>query len=51
MGDRAVRAARDDVIDPVELASALIRADSVTPACGPVFDILEAALVPLGSQV
>jgi succinyl-diaminopimelate desuccinylase len=50
MGDRTVRTARA-VIDPVALASALIRADSVTPAHGHVFDVLEAALVPLGFAV
>ena len=35
-------------IDPVSLASALIRCPSVTPARGEVFDVLEAALEPLG---
>src|SRR5215213_827987 len=35
-------------IDPVELASALINVPSVTPASGEVFDVLEAALAPLG---
>ncbi|WP_380781350.1 succinyl-diaminopimelate desuccinylase [Sphingomonas sp. R86520] len=39
------------MIDPVVLAQALIRADSVTPARGAVFDVLEAALVPLGFAV
>lgn len=38
-------------IDPVELASELIACPSVTPAGGPVFDVLEAALLPLGFQV
>jgi succinyl-diaminopimelate desuccinylase len=38
-------------IDPVELASALIACPSVTPARGAVFDVLEAALKPLGFQV
>ncbi len=38
-------------IDPVELAKALIAAPSVTPATGAVFDVLEAALVPLGFAV
>ncbi len=38
-------------IDPVMLAQALLRADSVTPAQGAVFDVLEAALVPLGFAV
>jgi succinyl-diaminopimelate desuccinylase len=35
-------------IDPIALAQALIRCPSVTPASGEVFDILEAALTPLG---
>jgi succinyl-diaminopimelate desuccinylase len=38
-------------IDPVELASDLIACPSVTPASGPVFDVLEAALRPLGFHV
>lgn len=38
-------------IDPVALAQALIAADSVTPARGTVFDVLEAALVPIGFAV
>jgi succinyl-diaminopimelate desuccinylase len=38
-------------IDPVMLAQALLRADSVTPAQGAVFDVLETALVPLGFAV
>jgi len=38
-------------IDPVELASELIACPSVTPARGPVFDALEAALKPLGFEV
>lgn len=38
-------------IDPVELAKALIAAPSVTPATGAVFDVLEAALGPLGFAV
>ncbi|MGZ8287239.1 MAG: succinyl-diaminopimelate desuccinylase [Allosphingosinicella sp.] len=38
-------------IDPVELASELIACPSVTPASGPVFDVLEAALKPLGFEV
>jgi succinyl-diaminopimelate desuccinylase len=37
--------------DALSLAKALIRADSVTPARGAVFDVLEAALVPLGFAV
>jgi len=39
------------VIDPVALAQALLRAESVTPARGPVFDVLEAALAPLGFAI
>ncbi len=38
-------------IDPVELRAALIAVPSVTPARGEVFDVLEAALVPLGFTV
>ena len=38
-------------IDPVDLAQALIAAPSVTPATGTVFDVLEAALTPLGFAV
>ncbi len=38
-------------IDPVALASDLIRCPSVTPARGEVFDLLEAALRPLGFEV
>lgn len=38
-------------MDAVELTKVLIAAESVTPATGPVFDVLEAALVPLGFQV
>lgn len=37
--------------DVVELTKALIAAESVTPARGPVFDVLEAALLPLGFAV
>lgn len=37
--------------DPVALAQALIRAESVTPAHGPVFDVVEEALLPLGFAV
>lgn len=37
--------------DVVELTKALIAAESVTPATGAVFDVLEAALVPLGFAV
>ena len=39
------------MIDVVQLASLLIAAESVTPARGPVFDVLEAALVPIGFAV
>ncbi|MFL6740772.1 MAG: succinyl-diaminopimelate desuccinylase [Sphingomicrobium sp.] len=35
-------------IDAVELATRLINVPSVTPASGEVFDVLEAALAPLG---
>ncbi|MEO7634978.1 MAG: succinyl-diaminopimelate desuccinylase [Sphingomicrobium sp.] len=35
-------------IDPIALAAALIKCPSVTPARGEVFDVLEAALTPLG---
>ncbi|MEO5612272.1 MAG: succinyl-diaminopimelate desuccinylase [Sphingomicrobium sp.] len=38
-------------IDPIALASALINCPSVTPARGEVFDVLEAALTPLGFTV
>lgn len=37
--------------DPVRLLEALIACDSVTPARGAVFDVLEAALTPLGFAV
>lgn len=39
------------MIDVVQLASELIAADSVTPARGAVFDVLERALRPLGFEV
>jgi succinyl-diaminopimelate desuccinylase len=39
------------VPDVVELTKALIAAESVTPARGQVFDVLEAALRPLGFEV
>lgn len=39
------------MIDVVALLRQLIACDSVTPARGAVFDILEAALVPLGFEV
>lgn len=38
-------------IDPVALAQELIRCESITPARGEVFDVLEAALKPLGFKV
>jgi succinyl-diaminopimelate desuccinylase len=38
-------------VDPVALAAQLIACPSVTPARGDVFDVLEAALVPLGFTV
>ncbi|MEO6581454.1 MAG: succinyl-diaminopimelate desuccinylase [Sphingomicrobium sp.] len=38
-------------IDPIALASALINCPSVTPARGEVFDVLEAAVRPLGFAV
>jgi succinyl-diaminopimelate desuccinylase len=38
-------------VDPVELASRLIAVPSVTPSTGAVFDVLEAALTPLGFTV
>lgn len=40
-----------EAIDPVDLAARLIACPSVTPATGAVFDVLEAALVPLGFVV
>jgi succinyl-diaminopimelate desuccinylase len=39
------------IIDPVALAQSLIGAESVTPARGAVFDILEAALTPHGFAI
>jgi succinyl-diaminopimelate desuccinylase len=38
-------------VDAVELTKALIAAESVTPATGSVFDVLGAALTPLGFTV
>ena len=38
-------------VDPIALATALMSAPSVTPARGAVFDVLEAALLPLGFVV
>src|SRR3954451_4605587 len=35
-------------IDPVDFAAQLIKVPSITPASGAVFDLLEAALEPLG---
>jgi succinyl-diaminopimelate desuccinylase len=37
--------------DVVELTKALVAAESITPARGAAFDVLEAALVPLGFRV
>ncbi|WP_033920205.1 succinyl-diaminopimelate desuccinylase [Sphingomonas sp. 37zxx] len=37
--------------DPIVLTTALLAADSVTPARGAVFDVLEAMLLPLGFAV
>ena len=37
--------------DPVALTTALLACESITPAQGPVFDVLEAALRPLGFAV
>lgn len=37
--------------DPVALTKALIAAESITPARGPVFDVLETALRPLGFEI
>jgi succinyl-diaminopimelate desuccinylase len=55
MGDRAIRAPHADpngaVTDVLALAQALIAAESVTPARGAVFDVLEAALLPIGFEV
>lgn len=39
------------IIDPVELAAKLISVPSVTPASGPVFDVLAEALAALGFTV
>ncbi|QNA83277.1 succinyl-diaminopimelate desuccinylase [Sphingomonas sp. So64.6b] len=41
----------DNLPEVVALTKALIACDSVTPARGTVFDVLEAALVPLGFDV
>ncbi|WP_309661268.1 succinyl-diaminopimelate desuccinylase [Sphingomonas sp.] len=38
-------------IDPIALARALINCPSLTPARGAVFDVLEAAITPLGFDV
>lgn len=37
--------------DPLDLAKALLACESITPAHGAVFDVLEAALLPLGFTV
>ena len=39
------------MIDPITLTQALLRADSVTPAKGVVFDVLETALASIGFAV
>jgi hypothetical protein len=39
------------VIDPLALAQALLAKDSITPARGRVFDVLAAALTPIGFDV
>ena len=39
------------MIDSVDLAARLIACPSITPATGAVFDVLEAALIPLGFEV
>jgi succinyl-diaminopimelate desuccinylase len=41
----------DTAIDPVDFAARLIACPSVTPATGAVFDVMEAALLPLGFEV
>ncbi|MGY4396560.1 succinyl-diaminopimelate desuccinylase [Sphingomonas sp. UYAg733] len=41
----------DNLPEVVALTKALIACDSVTPARGTVFDVLEAALIPLGFDV
>lgn len=51
IADRRARAYAKRMIDALSLAQALIRSDSVTPARGAVFDVLEAALTPLGFTV
>src|SRR3546814_2500525 len=48
---RAVNVGWRASIDPLDLAKALIAAPNVTPATGAVFDVLEAALTPLGFTV
>lgn len=40
-----------DAIDPIKLAQDLIRCESITPARGEVFDVLEGALKPLGFKI
>lgn len=40
-----------DPFDPILLAQDLIRCNSITPARGEVFDVLEAALKPLGFKI
>ena len=51
LGDGRYMTADQNRPDVVALASALIACESVTPARGAVFDVLEAALLPLGFAV
>lgn len=51
IADRPAAAYAMPMTDALALAQALIRSDSVTPARGSVFDVLEAALMPLGFTV
>jgi succinyl-diaminopimelate desuccinylase len=51
LGNAASELQGASVADVVELTKALIAAESVTPARGAVFDVLEAALRPLGFDV
>jgi succinyl-diaminopimelate desuccinylase len=46
-----VRSESRNMIDPIDLSMRLIACPSVTPARGGVFDVLEAALAPLGFTV
>lgn len=51
IADRPAAAYAVPMTDALALAQALIRSDSVTPARGSVFDVLEAALMPLGFTI